>query len=90
MLYREAIHLQCFMPTCYVKNREYPSCTRIFCQRPFMFIEGSHMFTIFYTHVLHEKRGHARAYSVDDLCSNSTVGCMLALYGPTMQLGTLN
>ena len=48
------------------------------------------MFTMFYTHVLYEKRGHARAYSVDDLCSNSTVGCMLALYGPTMQLGTLN
>ena len=30
-LYREAIHLQCFTPTHYVKNGEYLSCTRILC-----------------------------------------------------------
>ena len=25
---REAMRLQCFLPTCYVKNGEYPLCTR--------------------------------------------------------------
>ena len=33
-MYREAIRLQCFTPTRYVKNGEYPSCTSILRWRP--------------------------------------------------------
>ena len=60
-----------------------------------MFIQGSHTFAMFYAHTLREKRGIPVMHAYSTLTTftrfaqNSTVGCMLALYGPTMHVATL-
>ena len=55
-----------------------------------IFVQGSHTFGKFYTHVLREKRGISvlHAHIVDNLAQNRTVGSMLVLYDSTMHLAT--
>ena len=54
-----------------------------------MFVQGSHAFEMFYTHALGEKWGipamhvHIMLMTFTRFAQNSTVGCMLVLYGPT-------
>ena len=62
---------------------------------PYMSVQESHAFAMFYAHALRGKRGipdmHARITltTFTRFAQNSTVGCMLALHGPTMHVATL-
>ena len=57
-----------------------------------MFVQGSHTFAMFYVHTLHEKQGipimytHITLTIFTQYVKNGTVGCMLALYGPSIHV----
>ena len=60
-----------------------------------MFVQGSHMFAMFYAHTLCEKWGisvmhtHITLTTFTRFAQKSIVGTMLALYGSTMHLATV-
>ena len=59
-----------------------------------MFVQGSHTFAMFMP-TRYVKKGisimhtHTTLTTLTRFAQNSTVGCMLALYGPTMHVATL-
>ena len=60
-----------------------------------MFVQRSHTFAMFYIHALHEKQVipvmymHITLATFIRFAKNSTVEFMLALYGPTTHVATL-
>ena len=57
-----------------------------------MFVQGSHTFAMLYAHAymgIHVTHAHITLMTFTRFAQNSMLRCILALYGPTMQVATL-